>query len=77
MEIEPLLLRLNARQGLQLVEEGRQVDTGRRNFEATAIQFVQVDDVVEDIAKGHRTQVNGLELLMLFGIEGGIHQHPA
>lgn len=70
MEIEPLLLRLNARQGLQLVEEGGQIDTGRRNFETTAIQFVQVNDVVEDIAKGHRTQVNGLELLVLLGIEG-------
>ncbi len=77
MEIEPLLFRLNARQGLQLVEEGGQVDASRRNFEATTIEFVEIDDVVEDIAQSHRTQVNGLELLMLLGIEGGIHQHPA
>lgn len=70
MQVEPLLFRLNTRQGLQLVEEGGQVDAGRRNFEATPIQFVEIDNVVEDVAKGHRAQVDGLELLMLLGIEG-------
>ena len=77
VQIEPLLLRLDARQHLQLVEEGGQVHGGRRYLEAAAIEFVQIDDVIEDVAERHRTQVDGLELLLPLGIQRRVHQHAA
>ncbi|MNG94584.1 hypothetical protein D3C79_535960 [compost metagenome] len=77
VQVEPLLLRLDARQRLQLVEEGGQVDAGGGYLQPAAIEFVEIDDVVEDVAERHRAQVNGLELLVLLGIERRIHQHPA
>ena len=77
VQVEPLLLRLDARQRLQLVEEGGQIQRSRRNLQPTTVELVQIDDVVEDVAERHRAQVDGLELLLLSGIEGRIHQHPA
>lgn len=77
VQIELLLLGHQPGQGLQIAEKGRQVHPHRGNLQPVPVNLVQVDDVIEDVAQGHGTDVNGIQTLALLGIQPRLLQDTA
>ena len=77
IEIEPLLLGKQLGQRLQIVQEGGEVHAARCYLQLAPIQFVQIYDVIEDIAQGDGAKIDGIEVLALLLFQPGIQQDAA
>jgi len=59
------------------VQEGGEVHAARRYLQLAPIQFVQIYDVIEDIAQGDGAKIDGIEVLALLLFQPGIQQDAA